>query len=357
MPLRTPDLPLATPLVSVIIPAYNAGELLTAAIDSVLIQTYENLEVWIVDDGSTDNTSEVAADFARRFPWIRVLTQPNAGVGAARNLGIAAATGAYIAPLDADDIWFPDKIRRQVDCLERGGERVGFCYCWSKAVAPDGEVRQPIWHWPVRGRAFQSLIYRNFVGNASVPMFRATVLREVGGYLTRDEQGGGQGCEDWDITLRIAAKHFVEEVPEYLSGYRLAMSTMTSDISSMAKSYEHLIASLRTRHRDLPEALYHWSAGHFYLYLLNISYAAADYPACWNLLRKLLRADRAALLSPTLYRILVMTMIRTITGPDFLRRKTDEAPLDDGRPTPLIWRPSHRIEARRWAAVQEWDRK
>ena len=199
----------------------------------------------VIDDGSKDHTPDIVADYARRDSRIRLVNQPNSGVGVARNRGIAEASGVFIAPLDADDVWYPQKLEKQVASLERGGEEWGFAYCWSKSINERGEAFIPLAHWPIRGKAFYALIYKNFIGNASVPLFRTSAVREVGGYRTRAEQGGVQGCEDWDFTLRVAAKYLVDEVSDYLVGYRQISSTMSSDVLGMAKSYEFIMSELR----------------------------------------------------------------------------------------------------------------
>lgn len=338
------------PLASVIIPAYNAERFLHAAVESVLAQTHQNLEVFIVDDGSTDGTARIAAEFARRDPRVRVLTQANAGVGAARNRGIAEAHGEFIAPLDADDFWFPEKLAEQIGALESRGTSWGMAYCWSKSVDEYGTIREPLTHWPVEGDIFTALVYRNVIGNASVPLFRASVLRRAGPYLTRAEQNGAQGCEDWDLTLRVAALTLTAEVPMYLTAYRQAPGTMSSHPERMEQSYHISVRNLRQRHPSLPNSLARWSAGHFYLYLLNTCYSEGNHTACLRLLGRLLRADPAMILSPTVYRVAVMSGIRMVAGRNFLRRSRHE--IAGWNPGHALWIPAHWIEKRRWAAIQ-----
>jgi len=106
----------STPLVSVIIPAYNATAFLGETLDSVLAQTYPNLEIIVVDDGSTDDTPDLLGSYGDR---IRVLRQANSGQATARNHGAREAHGELLAFLDSDDLWDPDKIARQVELLDR----------------------------------------------------------------------------------------------------------------------------------------------------------------------------------------------------------------------------------------------
>ena len=115
---------MSAPLVSVIVPTYNRAVLLSEAVNSVLLQTYQNIEIIVIDDGSTDDTTEVMATFGDRVRYTR---RPNAGVNAARNLGLKQARGEFIALLDSDDLWAPFKIELQVRLL-RTFTDVGFTF-------------------------------------------------------------------------------------------------------------------------------------------------------------------------------------------------------------------------------------
>jgi glycosyltransferase involved in cell wall biosynthesis len=340
-------------LVSVIVPSYNASRYICETLESVLAQTYRNFEAIVIDDGSKDHTSEIVANYAKRDSRIRLVNQPNAGVGAARNRGIAEASGVFIAPLDADDIWYPQKLEKQVASLERHGEEWGFAYCWSTSINERGEVFTPLTHWPIRGNVFHALIYRNIIGNASVPLFRTSAVREVGGYLTRAEQNGCQGCEDWDFILRVAAKYLVDDVPDYLVGYRQISSTMSSNVLGMAKSYEFIMSELRRNYPEIPKKLLRWSAGGFYNYLLPTAYGSGNYDAVFRFLKIICRSDLATCLSPPLCRMAIVAALRKIAGPNFIKRhrSKDVDPKPPGPPG-LIWIPAHRIEARRWARLQ-----
>ena len=121
-------------LVSVIIPAFNAAANIRQTLNSVLAQTYQEIEVIVVDDGSSDATSAIVEEFVARDPRFQLVRQSNAGVGAARNTAIRKARGKYIAPLDADDFWFPEKLEKQVACIEQCGDETGLVYCWSTLI-------------------------------------------------------------------------------------------------------------------------------------------------------------------------------------------------------------------------------
>lgn len=209
-------------LVSVIIPAFNAAKYIRQALNSVLAQTYRAFEVIVVDDGSSDATADIVEEFAKKDARVQLVRQHNAGVGAARNKAIRMACGEYIAPVDADDIWFPEKLEKQVACMEQYSWDTGLVYCWSRRVNEEGEFEPMQDHsapedpfQKAEGRLRHPMVFRNIVGNASVPLFRTAALAKVGLYLTRAEQGGAQGVEDWDLSMRIAETFSIRVVPEY----------------------------------------------------------------------------------------------------------------------------------------------
>jgi glycosyltransferase involved in cell wall biosynthesis len=257
-------------LVSVIIPAFNAAAYIRQTLHSVLAQTYQSLEVIVVDDGSEDGTDAIVEEFVQKDARVQLVKQCNAGVGAARNAGIRMARGEYIAPLDADDIWFPEKLEKQVVCMEQNGEETGFVYCWSIFVERDGSFERLEHPREAEGRLRHTLVSGNIVGNASVPLLRTAALTRVGYYLTRAEQRGAQGCEDWDLYIRIAENFCIRLVPEFLVAYRRTTCSMSVNAESMAASFEVVILRARQRNPDLPTATFRHAAGNFYVYLAGI---------------------------------------------------------------------------------------
>jgi glycosyltransferase involved in cell wall biosynthesis len=283
-------------LVSVIIPAFNAAEYIRGTLTSVLAQTYQALELIVVDDGSTDATGAIVEEFAKKDARVRLVRQCNAGVGAARNTGIRMARGEYVAPLDADDVWFPKKLEKQVACMEQYGDETSLVYCWSILVDKAGQFKG--FQYPNRkeGRTHHSMVQGSIVDNASVPLFRTIALAKVGVYLTRAEQGGAQGCEDWDLSLRIAESYSVRLVPEFLVEYRKTSSSMSVSAESMEASFAIFIQRARQRNPDLPKATFRRSAGNFYLYLLDTCERWAHHSWSFRYLSKAVCADPRILL-------------------------------------------------------------
>lgn len=128
------------PLVSVILPAYNAEAFIGDTLDSIINQTYINIEVLVVDDGSQDRTAEIVQSIAQKDSRVTLLWQSNAGVAAARNLAIQKSTGDYIAPIDADDIWYPQKLEKQMQCMLKANPSVGLIYTWTAGVTEKGSI-------------------------------------------------------------------------------------------------------------------------------------------------------------------------------------------------------------------------
>lgn len=184
------------PLVSVVIPAYNRADVIERAITSVLAQDYAPLELIVVDDGSTDATCQVVEAIAD--DRVRLVRQPNGGVAAARNRGIAEARGDLVAFLDSDDEWLPGKLAAQVALFRKGSPRLGLVYGGIERIAADGS--RAIVEASHRGWIYRDLLAHNIVtGCGSTPVFRRDALLLVGGYDT-----GLPANEDYDLVLRVA---------------------------------------------------------------------------------------------------------------------------------------------------------
>jgi len=143
--------------VSVVIPTFNRAALVERAVHSVLTQTYSDIEVLIVDDGSTDNTGAVLRSLAHEDSRIRYLHhERNQGAQPARNTGCLAANGEYIAFLDSDNEWLPDKLRLQMEVFKRGGDQLGVVYCGFRVLYPDQSYFDM---WPrYRGNVYQQAL-------------------------------------------------------------------------------------------------------------------------------------------------------------------------------------------------------
>ena len=191
-------MPEKKPTVSVIIPTYNRAHLISRAIKSVLNQTYQDFEVIVVDDGSTDNTEKIVKSFNdSRIRYIR--HEMNRGGAAARNTGIKAARGEYIAFLDSDDEWLPEKLRRQVEYLESSDEKVGVVYC-SQYLQDDstntvGEPGGDLY----TGNVYKYLLRGWCPPTTSLFLVKYRLLTEVGFF-----DPSLPSFQDYDLWLRLA---------------------------------------------------------------------------------------------------------------------------------------------------------
>lgn len=263
-------------LVSVIIPAYNAQHLIARTLMSVLNQTYRHLEVWVVDDGSRDRTSEIVQALAKRDDRVRLLQQPNAGVASARNLGIRSAQGEFIALIDSDDLWYPDALEKLVAQFQRSLPAVGVIYAWSLDIDEHDRPIEGFHAATINGNVYRTLICHNFLGNASATLIRKDCLDHIGGYDTQLKAQKAQGCEDWDLYLRLAEHYEFGVVPEFLIGYRKVASSMSMDFSQMARSQRLMLQTIQQNHPELPGYFYRLSRSSFYLYLAQQCNAFRD---------------------------------------------------------------------------------
>lgn len=229
-----------SPLVSVIIPAFNASATLDDTLKSACAQTHAALEILVIDDGSIDDTVAIATRRAKTDSRVRVLSQPNGGVARARNLGLQLASGEFIAPLDADDIWHREKIARQVATIEAAGTEFALAYNWFRRIDARDHVLGVSPRPMIAGKVLHRHIDWNFISNGSTPLVRTSVAREVGGYDASLHDAGVQGCEDYLFQLRIARHHAFACVPAFLTGYRVVPGAMSSGAARMIRS--HILA-------------------------------------------------------------------------------------------------------------------
>ncbi|WP_394560339.1 glycosyltransferase family 2 protein [Aquipseudomonas alcaligenes] len=203
--------------IDVVIPAYNAGAFIIQALESVAQQTLPPVSIIVVDDGSLDDTAELVRRFADAHPTQKILlvSQPNKGISGARNAGLKVATSEFVALLDADDLWKPEKLERQAALFMReGAEKLGIVYCDYQLIDEKGSMLQTRHHVSprLRGRVRQELRKSNRIsGSASAVLIRSSVLNDVGLF---DE--ALVCCEDWDLWLRISQGWEFDYAPQTL---------------------------------------------------------------------------------------------------------------------------------------------
>lgn len=239
---------------TVVVPAYNAKATIDETLRSVRAQTYRNLEILVVDDGSEDETAYIAETHAQHDPRLRVISQANGGVAAARNTGFLAAKGGLVAPVDADDAWAPAKIASQVAAMVENPAAT-LCYTWWICIDERGRFISYGGRHTAHGSALHAMCRTNLVGNGSGAMMRKDAAIAAGLYDPTLRARGAQGCEDYKLYLNLAAAGDVLVVPEFLTSYRITPNNMSSDVVQMCRSHLIVIEEFGAQHPHLAHVL------------------------------------------------------------------------------------------------------
>lgn len=242
------------PKVSVIIPAYNSMPCLVETIDCVLQQTFTDFEVIVIDDGSSDNTATWVKQVSDRR--VKLISQANQGASGARNTGIAHASGEYLAFLDADDLWQPTKLEKQVRCLEQN-PAVGLVYTWVAIVDRQGKLTGRVFASEAQGNVWYAIAERNIIWCGSSPMVRRQCL-DVGLF-----DCDLPTLEDWEMWIRIAAKYPFAVLKEPLTYYRQLSNSLSKNWQLMEQSFylviEKTFQSLASEQLYLKYQSYHYA--------------------------------------------------------------------------------------------------
>lgn len=199
-------------LISVVVPVYNGAEYLTKTVESILAQDHQELELLLINDGSSDNSKELMDALAAKDVRVKAYTKANGGVANARNFGIEHAQGEFIALCDQDDLWLPTKLSKQLPLFSN--ERVGLVY--TGAIADYilyGKQSKPNFDNQFRGKVFDRLTQQNMF-TCCTAMVRKSVLEEVGGF---DDDLALMGVDDWHLWLKLALVCEFDFVPEHLA--------------------------------------------------------------------------------------------------------------------------------------------
>lgn len=231
------------PLVSVIIPCYNHARFLGESIESVRSQTYPNIEVIVVDDGSTDHTAEVA----RRYPEVRYVRQNNQGLAAARNTGLRESHGEFLVFLDADDRLLPEAVECGVHYLTRSPE-LAFVSGRYRYISEEGAILREYSQEPAGPDSYASFLRGNYIGMHATVTYRRQALEAVGGF-----DPSLPACEDYDIYLRIAREYPVGVHPTLAADYRQHGSNMSRDPRLMLRTVLQVLSSQRDYARKKDE--------------------------------------------------------------------------------------------------------
>jgi glycosyltransferase involved in cell wall biosynthesis len=224
-------------LVSVIIPTYNHAQFVRETLESIFAQTYTNTEVIVINDSSVDETETVLLPFIR-MGWVRYYRQENKGMAGARNLGIEAAQGKYVAFLDDDDRWPPDKLAWQVQGLEENPQAV-LIYGTMRSFGEGPEKNSPGGTAP-SGEVWREFLRQNWIFSPGQTLMRAETVRAVGGF-----DGSLWGSDDWDLYIRLAAQG------EFIFQDRLALHYRMHQANASRDSWKMYLNSRRVWRKHL----------------------------------------------------------------------------------------------------------
>jgi glycosyltransferase involved in cell wall biosynthesis len=244
------ELKTSGPLVSVIIPCYNQAHYVPEAIKSVLAQSYQNIEIVVVDDGSTDNTREIAERME-----VKYIYQKNGGLSAARNTGIDKSTGEFLVFLDSDDWLLADAIAINVMYLNKRPEAV-FVAGSHQKIGANGviaETRKELTLTP-----YQQLLHQNYIGMIAAVMFRRSILQQYRYDTTL------HSCEDYDLYLKITRDHEVINHLQEIAAYRIHGNSMSGNIHRMIHDVSKVLKRQKSNLRGdieqeyFADGLYNW---------------------------------------------------------------------------------------------------
>jgi glycosyltransferase involved in cell wall biosynthesis len=284
------------PLVSVVIPAYNAERFLGQAVASVLAQSYRDLELIIVDDGSDDGTPGIiraleAASVNRQTMPVRGIFQSNSGPSRARNRGIEEAQGAYVAFLDADDRWHPEKLERQIAVLE-ADPALGVCVTGWRIITESGAGTKRTGGAAEGLITFEMLLEFNRIITPSV-VGRTALFRALGGF-----DPSMRHCEDFDLWLRITLSDHgqVWSIAAPLTDRRERLGQLTGNWRAMHEGWTRTLGHVRNLAPERVRGLERIARASNDRYCAFLAYQAGDYPAARALTWSAWRAAPLALL-------------------------------------------------------------
>ena len=218
------------PNISIIIPAYNAEATIMETIESVQQQTFSDFELIVINDGSTDRTLKLLQSI--KDERLKVFSYENGGLSTARNRGISHVTGEFIAFLDADDLWAPDKLELQLTALQQHPE-AGVAYSWTYFMdeKEGGRSFHPCEPVFFEGNVYDKLLVGDFIYNGSNTLIRKQVIDSVGGFDPEIN-----ACADWDYWVRLAARWNFVVVPKHQVFYRRFSGAMSSQVEMMKQT-------------------------------------------------------------------------------------------------------------------------
>ncbi|CAD0226082.1 glycosyltransferase [Planktothrix agardhii 1806] len=247
------------PVISVIIPVYNGEKTIRETVISVLNQTFSDFELIIINDGSTDSTLDVVSTIYDSR--LKVFSYPNGNLSASRNRGISHANGEYIAFIDADDLWTPDKLEAQYKALQDHPE-TAVAYSWTNCIDESSQFLRCGSHKTVNGDAYPNLLVVNILESGSNPLICRKALEKVGEF-----DSSLTPAEDWDMWLRLAKHYPFITVPKPQILYRQSSQSLSANVLKLEAGSKQVIEQAFSQAPDSLQSLKKKSLGNIYKYL------------------------------------------------------------------------------------------
>ncbi len=304
------------PSISVVMPVYNVEKFVSAAIESVLAQTVEDFELIIVDDGGTDKSIEICASYDD--PRIRIVAQSNRGLAGARNTGILEARSEYIAFLDSDDSWHPEKLALHKIHLDNNPQ-VGVSYSGSRFMDNDGTPLRQMQRPKLARVSAKDIILRNPVGNGSTPVIRKTALRQIA-FFNRDEPDRicffdetFRQSEDIELWIRMALTNGFkfEGIDGLLTNYRIGSGGLSSNIAAQYESWNRVIAKTKQNAPEFVEQIENEARAYQLRYLARRAVQMGDGAFALSLLKDSVNKSSSPLLKEPIKSVLTFLAATT----------------------------------------------
>lgn len=261
------------PKVSVVIPVYGVEKYIADTVQSVLIQTYQDFEILIIDDGSPDRSVEICKQF--NDPRIKILPQQNRGLAGARNTGIRVAKGEYFALLDGDDLWLPEKLEKHIQHLEKSPE-VGISFSRAEFINESGDRLGTYLMPKLKDISILDLFRGSPLGNGSTPVIRRQVFEDIKfqdnlygtleDFYFDEHFRRSEDIECW-IRILLTTSWKIEGIPESLTLYRINSGGLSANLLKQLESWEQVLAKTKTYAPDLISRWQNMAMAYQYRYL------------------------------------------------------------------------------------------
>jgi glycosyltransferase involved in cell wall biosynthesis len=311
-----------TPMISVVIPAYNCQKTIKTTIESVFKQTFADFELIVINDGSQDKTLEIVSHI--HDSRLKIFSFDNAGANISRNRGLNYAVGEFVSFLDADDLWTADKLELQLQALQ-AHPQASVAYSWTNCIDEQGQFLRRGTYISAAGNVYARLLVINFLESGSNPLIRKEALIAVGGFDESLPAG-----QDWDLYLRLAANYHFVPVPSPQILYRISGNSLSTNV---VRQEAACLSVIQRAYNQAPEDLQYLknsSLANIYKYLLHKAIEGSPTRHKAMLGAKLfwqnIKHDGSILLKPAYLKALLKIFILFLFSPTQAQQLLDKLP-------------------------------